>query len=84
MKPTLAERLTHISASIKLAMLTTGPLILNVDIKEAKDKPAKQVGACECCLIAVWVLYVRAFCCTGSLPCLGLERHLFACVTSVT
>jgi hypothetical protein len=43
MKPTLAERLSHISASIKLADLGTGPLILNVDIKEAKDKPAKQV-----------------------------------------
>lgn len=42
MRPTLAERLSHISASIKLADLSTGPLLLNVDIKEAKDKPPKQ------------------------------------------
>lgn len=44
MRATLAERLSNISASIKLADLSTGPLVLNVDIKEAKDKPPKQVG----------------------------------------
>jgi hypothetical protein len=43
MKPTVVERLSHISATIKLAALGTGPLMLNVDIKEAKDKPPKQV-----------------------------------------
>lgn len=43
MKPTLAERLCHISLSIKLAQLSTGPLILNVDVKEAPNKPPKQV-----------------------------------------
>lgn len=54
MKPTLAERLSHISATIKLAALGTGPLMLNVDIKEAKDKPAKQVRVCVCmCAVAV-------------------------------
>jgi hypothetical protein len=32
------------TTSIKLADLSTGPLLLNVDIKEAKDKPPKQVS----------------------------------------
>lgn len=48
MKPTLAERLCHISLSINLAKLSTGPLILNVDIKEAANKPPKQVSGCPC------------------------------------
>lgn len=48
MKPTAVERLSHISATIKLAALGTGPLMLNVDIKEAKDKPPKQVCLWNC------------------------------------
>lgn len=55
MKPTLAERLSHISATIKLAALGTGPLMLNVDIKEAKDKPPKQVS-----VLVVWAGRVQS------------------------
>lgn len=59
MRATLAERLSNISASIKLADLSTGPLVLNVDIKEAKDKPPKQVCGAFLCQSFMSGFFVR-------------------------